>query len=1109
MQRQETPTPALTATAGRRFAVLTVIVTVLVLAFYYWTASSTDDPFIFSTPKNDYYNLLTDGFLSGHLYMAVKPDPALFSADPAVRAGAHTLLDASLYHRHYYLYFGVVPLLLVFLPWKLLTGHGIPPNFAALLFATAGFLLALALLARIRRRHFARAGPLLWSVVIVATGFCTLAPEALRHAMFYEVAITSAFAFAMLFFYAAERALSEPEHAGRWLALAGSACALAIGSRANLAFSVLLLPPLAWMAWRRIPEADGRRPSLVRLGTAAGAPAAAGLALLALYNVLRFGNPFEFGHSFQVGSNPNGFPFALPFLWHNLRIYFFSLPCISRYFPFFTPGLEGARPAGYWGIEHVHAQFFSVRFVVLAGAAAVAARRRSGLGGLLGLLGGWFVSNGLVVCLTGVRADRYLVDFQPALVLGAAVGALALAGRTGWGARAARGGTIALLLFGSFYNAMASVQLHEFFRIANEMAYQRLARVFDYPAWWWERIAGDPTGPLELQIVFPRSHRQDVEPLVATGTPWFSDTIYVHYFTPDRVNFGFDHTQYRNDAGPPVDIVPGKSYRLDVTMGSLYPPSASPRYEGLTLAQIRELKRTVRVRLDGKVVYETTSACYDAAPGQVHLGTNPLWPSAESGHFSGTLRLIARPPVDLAPLRRKARTETGPIGFRVQFPTGQEGFVDPLVVTGVTGRADILFVRYLDGGHVRFGLDHWNGPQLLSPIVPVDYGRPHELGVYMGSLYPPSDRVPEYLRHLLMVSLDGRMVWATRAVFHRADPLTVDVGRNAIGASTCRLYFRGNIFDVHRLKPPGPPAPATGAQAPQLLSICLPDVAGEPPETLFKTVDRAGQPLVGLIRYRDRRSVELGLTIGPRTVWSAPLPADYEQIHTVLVGLPAPTADESGGGFSAYLRQEWQAGVHLYFNRRLAVEESTAQPAPDAAAWRWPDDILAGKHGADQAIAGLLSRVDADQPFVPPPSDWSERGGHVHLELRLPPGRTGISEPLLATGRTGEGDSLYVHYVDDRHISFGLDHWGFSASTSPEAAVDYRKPVSLDVDWDRAHNRLVVVVNGREVWRRALHFFPGAGVVDVGVNLIGFSTSNRYFTGDIVAARFEVAGSPP
>ena len=77
------------------------------------------------------YNLLSRGFLSGHLYVDRDPPAALASlADPfdpianrAVRMDPrYHLHDFSYYRGRLYLYFGPTPALLVFIPWHLITG---------------------------------------------------------------------------------------------------------------------------------------------------------------------------------------------------------------------------------------------------------------------------------------------------------------------------------------------------------------------------------------------------------------------------------------------------------------------------------------------------------------------------------------------------------------------------------------------------------------------------------------------------------------------------------------------------------------------------------------------------------------------------------------------------------------------------------------------------------------------------------------------------------------------------------------------------------------------------------------------------------------------------
>ena len=1099
--RQRAPAPC-------RFLAATLMVAVCVIAFYFWTASSTGNRFDFNWPKNDYYNLLTQGFLAGHLYMNRTPDPGLFSPDPAVRARAPYLLDASIYQGHYYLYFGITPLLLLFLPWAAVTGHGIPENFAAFLFASGGFLLMVALLWRLRRRYFPAIGLGAWSGLVLAAGFCTVVPVALRHGLSYEVAICSAYAFTMLFFFSALRALEQPAAAGRWLVLAGLSYALVFGSRANLAFSGLLLPALVWAVWRLQPGPERTRRALQRAALAAGLPAALGVAGLLLYNHLRFGNPFEFGFRYQFGEAAHGRLFAAEYLWFNLRTYYFSLPEFSRYFPFFSPGIEHGRPAGYWGIENVHPQFFSALFAALALAGAVGLwRRRAACVAViwtLGALACWFLGNGLIVCLFAAHPDRYLIDFQPALVLAAGIGLLASSAWPAAASRWIRPIAVGLLLFGSFYNAMASLQLQEFFKNTNRSSYDHIARVFNYPSWWWQRIFGDHSGALRLRVTFPQTPRAPVEPLVVTGTSWFSDVLYVNYLSPGVIRFGLDHTGYGGPSSPPISIIPGKPCSLVVQLGSLYPPEASPYFDGLTRAQVHQLKRLVRVDLDGKPVFTASVNFYDASPGQVRLGNNPLWPSVTAGRFSGTLVQAGRVRVDVASLAVRARTEIGPVAMQVQFPRDRRGSAEPLITAGETTRADVLLVQYLDDDHLRFALDHWGGSLVQSPVLKVDYRKPHELEVQMGSLYPPNAAVAPYLRSLLMVRLDGKVVWNTQAVFHLVDPLSVDVGCNNVGASTCQMFFGGNLTDVRRLGLPGQGPPTQGYQPPQLLSLCAPSDAHGQIEPLFQTEDLHGAPIRADIRYRDAATVEIGLTSRGQTTWTEPIPADNASIHELVVGKRFEKAAgvPATGGLSDYAQHRWSTGLRLYFDRRLVLANDAMQPSDAASKWHWADNVLDASQPSEAGHWGFPDRGAVLRWLTDTPPDWNTAGGRLQLEVRLPRSRTGGNEPLLATGETGMGDALFLRYVDDRHIQFGLDHWGSPCLSSPVIAVDYDQPVSLDIDWRPAQGLLAVKVAGREVWRTAATFFHREGAVCIGANPLGFSTCSPFFEGEIISARF-------
>src|ERR1035438_2785461 len=64
--------------------------------------------------------------------------------DPTAN-GRFRLHDASLYHGKYYLYFGPTPALVLFLPYKVLTGSHLPSSVAVALFCTGGFACSCAL----------------------------------------------------------------------------------------------------------------------------------------------------------------------------------------------------------------------------------------------------------------------------------------------------------------------------------------------------------------------------------------------------------------------------------------------------------------------------------------------------------------------------------------------------------------------------------------------------------------------------------------------------------------------------------------------------------------------------------------------------------------------------------------------------------------------------------------------------------------------------------------------------------------------------------------------------------------------------------------------------
>ena len=142
-----------------------------------------------------YYDLLGRAFANGQLRLPVEPAPQLLAlSDPWSDEinRPYRLLDTVLYQRHYYLYHGATPAVLLFAPWYLITRHDFPENFATFLFSLAGYLFLSALFARIFASLSIRLPFGLSVLFLLALGLSQTVPFLLERADVYEVAISCA-----------------------------------------------------------------------------------------------------------------------------------------------------------------------------------------------------------------------------------------------------------------------------------------------------------------------------------------------------------------------------------------------------------------------------------------------------------------------------------------------------------------------------------------------------------------------------------------------------------------------------------------------------------------------------------------------------------------------------------------------------------------------------------------------------------------------------------------------------------------------------------------------------------------------------------------------------
>jgi hypothetical protein len=786
------------------------IAAVLALAVLVWMGLGWDviaRPSTYKGRNNEYYSLLVHGFLKGHLYMDIVADPRLESPDPLVRDSAPAPLDSSYFKGHFYLYFGVTPAALILLPYAWITGYDLDPRMVVDLCVVAGFLFALGTWRMAASDHFPRVGWTVQVACVAALAFAAATPLLLTRAMFYEMAIASGYACVMAGCFWIYRALFGRGRAWVQLAWASLSLGLAVGCRPDLLLDLPVVAAAAFLAalWRG--NADARAREGRRNAAAAIVPAACVGLGLAVYNFERFGSPFDFG--FKYGMNgfiANHFRLAsVTYLWPNMHWYYLTLPAIGPYFPYVFPCRAEFGPPGYETGETIHGQYPVMILAAFVAITAVFIGRRllpGRLGAFLAALAYMFLSVFLALSSLGIRADRYMVDFQAPLVL--AVVLLAGVAASRLRSRPWNAGLALLALLASAFNVFAGLEEFGALKGIRTSTYAAMETIGNVPSDWLARHGLLRYGPLELKVVFPANVTRPVgEPLLALGTPQFSDALYVNEYPPNWIEFMGEHLRYLEPRSQLIKMTPGKVYTLDVEMGAFYPPLNNRFFSRYSAFQARRLKTQIHVTMDGVEVLNKTMASYDAPPWTLEIGRNDISMSLMRMNFSGKILSFRRLP---PPAPENLSSSNGLWRIKCVFPVQYPGNNYPVLSSGVTGAGTLVFVSMLADNQIRFGVDEWglgegsSGPLRVDPLsehtVEIFIGTLAKRAIWPGPWHVSSQRL-DASADKLRIWMDGQLVlsYDLHPPFNPLSSL-IDVGANVQGFSTSPMDFDGPIRPV-------------------------------------------------------------------------------------------------------------------------------------------------------------------------------------------------------------------------------------------------------------------------------------------------------------------------
>ncbi|MBR5739584.1 MAG: hypothetical protein IKY02_06295 [Lachnospiraceae bacterium] len=251
------------------------------------------------------YEKLAEAFLEGHLDIDYGDmDPKLLALenpyDPAERqkAGVFYHWDHSFFNGKYYMYFGVVPVVLVFLPFRAVFGTSLT-TYHGTQFCAAVFIIGVfALFFLLRKRFFKDLSYGATVLLSAAVSFMSVWYASAAPAM-YCTAIASGLAMEIWSIYFFVKAVygTESENRAVFFAFFGALFgALAFGCRPPVALANVLVIPML------IDFIRARKFSLKLLGklVLAALPYFVIGGALMWYNYARFGSVTEFGQSYQL-----------------------------------------------------------------------------------------------------------------------------------------------------------------------------------------------------------------------------------------------------------------------------------------------------------------------------------------------------------------------------------------------------------------------------------------------------------------------------------------------------------------------------------------------------------------------------------------------------------------------------------------------------------------------------------------------------------------------------------------------------------------------------------------------------------------------------------------
>lgn len=328
---------------------IAAICSMAALTLIMFTSQYTDAGFesLFSLTEGDQMTQdIVDAFESGHTYMTFEPSEDMlalenpYDTNQRLEEGLGMFSDYAwdhlLYNGKYYSYYGIAPVVLLFLPYHMITGFYFPAVIAVYIFSMIGIIFLSGIYTEFTERFF----PKLPVGMAVTGGIVMLASCGIWISMgrpeFYEIAIASGFAFICsgAYFFLTSNIMNDGKISLKRLALSSVLLSLGVLSRPTTAVYCVCAVIFILMAYRKASVECGRK-TPVKYLCCAFLPFVLIGSVQMIYNYVRFGSPLDFGIQYSLTINDfTKAQYHTKFVAVTIFNYIFNMPAFIPEFPF-------------------------------------------------------------------------------------------------------------------------------------------------------------------------------------------------------------------------------------------------------------------------------------------------------------------------------------------------------------------------------------------------------------------------------------------------------------------------------------------------------------------------------------------------------------------------------------------------------------------------------------------------------------------------------------------------------------------------------------------------------------------------------------------------------